>query len=173
MTAPDKIFLIGFMGVGKSHWGAQLAAALGYPFVDLDDSISRAAGGRTISEIFEAEGEAEFRLREAQQLNLLIGTEPKFVMACGGGTPCFLNNLDLMKSSGLTIWLIAEPTELLPRLVAEKSKRPLLSNLSDEEIEALIAEKMDERKLYYQQADRMVRTSDLQLNSLLEQLHHE
>ena len=161
------------MGVGKSYWGAQLAAALGYPFVDLDDSISRAAGGRSIPEIFEAEGEAEFRFREAQQLNLLINTKTQFVMACGGGTPCFLNNLDLMKAAGLTIWLLAEPTELLPRLVAEKSKRPLLSKLSEDEIEALILEKMDKRNFYYQQADRSVRVSNLHLSALLEQLRHE
>lgn len=167
---PDKIFLIGFMGVGKSHWGSRLSKALHHPFLDLDSEVSRSAGGRTITEIFEQSGEEYFRSIESETLKKIATSESSFVMACGGGTPCFLNNLDLMKSVGLTIWLQADPMELLSRLLAEKEKRPLLKNLSADQLEAYILRKMADRRLYYQQAHRSVWESELQENRLLEQL---
>lgn len=167
---PDKIFLIGFMGVGKSYWGSRLSNALNYPFIDLDSEVSRAAGGRTITEIFEQSGEEHFRSVESEILRKYTTSASSFVMACGGGTPCFLNNLDLMKSVGLTLWLQADPVELLGRLLAEKDKRPLLKNLSADQLESYILRKLADRRLYYQQAHRSVWESQLQEHQLLEQL---
>ncbi len=160
-AAPEKIFLIGFMGVGKSHWGARLADRLGHPYVDLDERVSANAGGRTVLEIFDQEGEEYFRQLESDTLQSLTRDYPRFVMACGGGTPCFLNNLDTMKRNGLVIWLRADAAELLPRLLAGKESRPLIRDLGPEQLESYIIRKLGDRNIYYQQAQRAVQEREL------------
>lgn len=171
--SPDKIFLIGFMGVGKSHWGIRLAKALQYAFIDLDDSISRAAGGRSITEIFEQEGEEYFRRLESEQLTLLTSSPNHLVVACGGGAPCFLNNMDRMKKSGRVIWLQATPEELIPRLLEERAKRPLLKDLDAQQLEAYIIRKIGDRQLFYREAHRTIAESTLTEQNLLQILLHE
>lgn len=170
---PDKIFLIGFMGVGKSHWGRILAAQLGYAFIDLDEEISREAADRSITQIFEQEGEEYFRRLESACLGKFISTEPRLVMACGGGTPCFLNNLERMKKAGKVIWLQASVGELLPRLLAERGKRPLIRELSEEELTQYITKKIGDRQLFYREADHAVPESTLTEKKLIETLFYE
>lgn len=170
---PDKIFLIGFMGVGKSHWGRLLSTQLGYAFIDLDEEISRMAGGRTITEIFEEEGEEFFRRLEANCLDQFIATDQQGVMACGGGTPCFLNNLGRMKKAGRVIWLQATAEELLPRLLAERDKRPLIRELSEVELTHYITKKMGDRQLFYREADLAVAESALTEKNLTQSLFYE
>ncbi len=170
---PDKIFLIGFMGVGKSHWGRCLAAQLGYIFIDLDQEVSRAAGGRSITQIFEQEGEEYFRGLESDSLEKFTTTDRQLVMACGGGTPCFLNNLERMKKAGKVIWLQASVGELMPRLLAEREKRPLIRELSEEELRSYITKKMGDRQLFYREADLAVAESELTEKNLTEILFHE
>lgn len=170
---PDKIFLIGFMGVGKSHWGQRLATALQYPFLDLDDEISRIAGGRSVPEIFEQEGEEYFRQLEADCLRSIASATGKIVLACGGGTPCFLNNMDAMKAAGRVIWLQAEAKVLLPRLLADKQTRPLLRDISDEEMERFLMKKMGDRQLFYQEAHRSVSEATLTEVNLIKTLLNE
>lgn len=170
---PDKIFLIGFMGVGKSHWGRILSSQLGYTFLDLDEIVSRAAGDRSITEIFEQEGEEYFRNLESSCLEKHSQEHGQFVMACGGGTPCFLNNLERMKNAGLVIWLQASIEELMPRLLAEKSARPLIKDLSDQEIESYIAKKLGDRQLFYREAHRTVPEATLTDQNLLKTFFDE
>ncbi|MEN9498092.1 MAG: hypothetical protein RL750_991 [Bacteroidota bacterium] len=170
---PDKIFLIGFMGVGKSHWGQRLASALQYAFLDLDDEISTAAGGRSVREIFEQEGEEYFRQLEADCLRSIASAPGNIVLACGGGTPCFLNNLDSMKAAGRVIWLQAEAKDLLPRLLAEKQTRPLLRDISDIEMERYVMKKMGDRQLFYQEAHRSVPEKTLTEANLIKTLLNE
>lgn len=171
MTAtPEKIFLIGFMGVGKSHWGVRLADRLGYSFVDLDEKISAAAAGRTVSEIFDQEGEEFFRQLESDTLQVIVHESPRFVMACGGGTPCFLNNLDLMRRSGLVIWLRADATELLPRLLGGKESRPLIRDFDPTQLESYIIRKLGDRNIFYQQAHRAVYERELSEDNFMKLL---
>lgn len=170
---PQKIFLIGFMGVGKSHWGARLAHHLHYPFTDLDAEIVRAAGGLTVTEIFEQKGEEFFRQLEASCLEQIIGRPGPCVVACGGGAPCFLNNMARMKKAGTVIWLQATPDELLPRLLKEREKRPLVRELDEKQLKAYIIRKIGDRQLFYREADLAVAESSLTEENILQKLLHE
>src|SRR3954470_7416337 len=102
--AQMKIFLIGFMGSGKTHWGKLLAAKLHVPFFDLDTVIS-ATEKESVSEIFATKGEEYFRYKEKEILEELVEDHDNFIISCGGGTPCFFNNIDFMKKKGRVIWL--------------------------------------------------------------------
>ncbi len=161
---PGAVFLIGFMGCGKTYWGKQLGERLGVPFYDLDDRIEQSEG-RTINEIFETEGEEYFREKEKEALMLFTETHHSFVMATGGGTPCFLNNIDYMNRKGTTIWIHCSVECLQKRLSGEKEKRPLIKNLDDEALKAYIIRKAGDRKIFYQQADVVVDEDGLTLES--------
>lgn len=160
---PKLIFLIGFMGSGKSHEGALLAQKLSIPFIDLDNWIEEQEG-KTISELFKTEGENYFRSVEANALqqaarNLLAQSETEVggnlfsaVIATGGGTPCFHGNMDWMNEHGITVWFNLPIQVLANRLSQEKSKRPLIAGLTNEEMYQLIATKIEERNPYYSKA---------------------
>lgn len=170
---PDKIFLIGFMGVGKTHWGQLLAKQLGYSFIDLDQEISDTAGGRSITQIFEEKGEEYFRQLESSCLDRCIMSATPLVLACGGGAPCFLNNMERMKKAGKVIWLQAAVEELLPRLLAEQEKRPLIRELPAEELRFYIIKKMGDRQLFYREADIKVAESALTEQNLIKSFFYE
>ena len=170
---PTKIFLIGFMGVGKSHWGTRLAKSLGYSYYDLDEEISRSADGMSVRQLFEEKGEAFFRQRESDCLQSLCERPGPAVVACGGGTPCFFSNLERMKAAGCVIWLQATPNELLPRLIAEQEKRPLIRGLDEVALQVYIEQGLSERAPFYQQAHRMVVESTLTESNFLQILLHE
>jgi len=144
------IYLLGFMGSGKSTVGALLAQELGWPFIDLDATIE-AAQGQTIREIFEKEGEAPFRAIEHVVLTEASRTEPA-VIALGGGTFVQKANLDFIRSTdGVTIWLDCSLEELRRRC-AGMNNRPLFRD------EASFAELFAERQPFYQLADHRVST---------------
>jgi len=148
--AAKRIYLTGFMGCGKSTVGRMLAPALKWRFIDLDKYIEDKEG-RTIPEIFAAEGESFFRQLENEALQDIVSMED-VVVATGGGAPCFLNNMQLMNESGLTVYLKVAPEELFLRLGPGKTERPLLAGKSDEELIAFIREKLGEREPWYLQA---------------------
>src|SRR4051794_20436872 len=102
-----KLFLIGFMGSGKTHWGSRLAERFHLPFFDLDKVISEKEQ-KTIPEIFAEKGEEYFRYCEKQSLEQLVEENTEFIISCGGGTPCFFNNIRFMKDKGKVIWLNTE-----------------------------------------------------------------
>ena len=145
-----RIFLLGFMGSGKTHSGARLAQALQYQFLDLDDWIEEKAG-KSISEIFRLESETGFRKREQEALFAMTQFE-NVVVATGGGAPCFFNNMEWMKRHGITIYLRAPISLLAERLRQGMSHRPLLSGLSPTQLEEYIKEKLSSREKVYQQA---------------------
>lgn len=145
------VFLIGFMGSGKSYWGRLLAKALRRPFVDLDELIEKKTG-KKIAAIFAEAGEAVFRELEQRQLHE-SGAVPEAVVATGGGTPCFLDNMARMKKTGTTIYLKTPPEILIKRLKNEKNQRPLLKNTDDAELPELIKKRLAEREPWYLQAD--------------------
>lgn len=145
-----KIYLIGFMGSGKSFLGPRIATALECTFWDLDDLIEQKAG-QAISAIFENEGETHFRLLEKQTLQETT-VIPSAVISTGGGAACFFDNMEWMNQHGLTIYLQTPATLLAARLQAEMEHRPLLAHLSPSELIAFIENKLAEREIFYTKA---------------------
>jgi shikimate kinase len=166
-----KIYLIGFMGSGKTYWGRQLSQKLNIPFFDMDEQIVNSEG-RSINEIFEKFGEEYFRLKEKGILYTVTEAHPTFVMACGGGSPCYFNNIDYMNQSGTTVWLNTPLTVLFQRLLNEKDKRPLLKDLSDDQLKSFIIKKFADRKIYYEQAEVIIDDEEISLDHFIEKIFH-
>jgi len=145
-----RLFLIGFMGSGKSHVGSQLAERMQLPFIDLDNQIE-IAQQRLIRTIFEMDGEMAFREMERAALHELLKHQ-NIIIACGGGTPCFFDNMEWMNQHGITIYLEASVNILLERLESERAHRPLLKNMDDIELRQFIENKLIERNPFYNQA---------------------
>ena len=150
----SRIYLIGFMGSGKTTYGKQIARMLDYDFLDMDQWIIEQEG-KTIPEIFAEDGEARFRELETAAIREM-DQHQKVVIATGGGLPCHTDNMQKLKSSGLTIYLQLPPKALLSRLKVSKTKRPLLEGKSEEEMYATIQEMLREREPYYSQADMII-----------------
>ncbi len=161
-----KIFLIGFMGSGKTHWGRLLSAKLQLPFRDLDTVIVEKEG-RSISDIFADKGEEYFRYQEKEALEELGNSDESFILSCGGGTPCFFNNIEFMKKSGKVVWLNTSIDVLKQRLLKERKSRPLIREIGDEELGRYIIRKLSERRMYYEQADVMVNEETITLEELI------
>jgi shikimate kinase len=164
-----RIFLIGFMGSGKTHWGRLLSQRLELPFYDLDEEIVKSEQ-LTVQQIFQEKGEEYFRFKEKELLEALIEDHKKVIISCGGGTPCFFNNIELMKRYGKVLWLNTHIDTLVQRLVRDKQHRPLVKNIPDDDLKAFIIKKMQERKLYYDQADIMVHEEVATLDTLINEM---
>ena len=152
------------MGSGKTHWGTIWAKKNGLTFYDLDEIIEKEYG-KTISDIFEEEGEEKFRQLERDRL-MEFKNKKNFVLACGGGTPCFSDNMEWMKSQGKVVYLKAEPQLLLKYLINETEKRPVIKKVDPSELLFFIQNKLEERKPYYSMADFILNVEDLDENSL-------
>ncbi|KIO77311.1 shikimate kinase [Pedobacter lusitanus] len=145
-----KIFLIGFMGCGKSTLGRKLATKLGYDLIDLDHQIEKNTGS-SVGDYFSAHGEDAFRKLESETLKSL--DYPKnCVIATGGGTPCFFDNIDWMNENGTTIYIKMAAPALAKRLESGMAKRPLLRNLTAEGVVEFIENKLAEREGFYNKA---------------------
>ena len=151
-----RIFLTGFMGSGKSFVGRRLARREGLPFVDLDDCLEQHAG-MSITRIFAERGEEHFRSLEAEVLRG-FSVLPMFVMATGGGTPCFHGNMDWMNDHGFTVFIDPTVDIIARRLKTEREHRPLLHG--DTELSQLITEKLAARREWYEKADFHVRQTN-------------
>ena len=154
MQTSRHLFLLGFMGCGKSYWGKILASKLGLPFLDLDEWISDKEG-KTVAQIFAEKGEAAFRLMERDALHSLADL-PTSVVATGGGTPCFFDNMDWMNRNGTTIYLDTPPTLLAERLRGTKADRPLLAAMAEADKQEFISLKLQERMPFYVQAKLII-----------------
>lgn len=159
LQGSGSIFLTGFMGSGKTYWGKKWAQGLGREFIDLDDLLEKEER-QTIAEIFAGKGEAYFRRLETDTLRRL-GKRNDLLIATGGGTPCFDDNISWMNNNGTTVYLRSSPANIAARLVIEKEKRPLLKNLNDNELLFYITEKIKERELFYNQAKIILDVDDL------------
>lgn len=166
-----KIFLIGFMGSGKTHWGKLLGQKLGLRFFDLDEEVIKATG-KTINEIFQSDGEEYFRLKERDVLQQLTEAHTSFVLSCGGGSPCYFNNIDYMNQAGTTVWLNTSLQVLFERLLKERNQRPLLKDLSDEQLKGFIAKKFADRRMYYEQATIIIEDENISTDQFIEKLFH-
>lgn len=150
----QKIFLIGFMGSGKTYWGKQWASAHDFSLVDLDDAIEKSEG-KTVVELFEQHGEDYFRMLETRILHRLANKR-NTIIACGGGTPCFHDNMKWMNDHGKTVYISSTPTRILERVLEEQSKRPLLKKINKAELLFFIEQKLKEREPFYMQAKHML-----------------
>jgi shikimate kinase len=166
-----KIFLIGFMGSGKTHWGQLLSQKLGIPFFDMDQQVV-SHEGKSIVEIFSENGEEYFRMLEKDVLHIITESHDKFVMACGGGSPCYFNNIDYMNQSGTTVWINTPADTLFQRLIREKESRPLLKGLTDKQLKNYISKKFADRRIYYEQTDVVIDEEPVQLEKLVEKIFH-
>ena len=146
-----NIYLLGFMGSGKSYLGKCLSEKFNLNFLDLDQLIEDSTQ-LSIPQIFSSIGEEGFREQEA---NLLRKTTDfnQYIISCGGGTPCFHDNMKWIKDHGISIYLKTSEPLLFKRLNYQKEGRPLISSMSDDELKHFISMKITEREKFYEQAD--------------------
>jgi len=154
-----KIFLTGFMGSGKTHWGKIWAKEKDMEFFDLD-AVIKAREQKTIDAIFDENGEDHFRETESAALKTFTEKD-NCIIACGGGTPCFHDNMKWMNENGITVYLKASAGQIMERVKDEKHHRPLLNKLDDDEIFLFISQKIKERELFYSQARIILPVEDL------------
>ena len=145
-----RIILIGYMGAGKTTVGKALAKALGVTFYDLDWYISSRMR-KTIAQIFEERGEDGFRQIERNMLHEVAEFED-VVISCGGGTPCYFDNIDYMNEKAPVVYLKADPEVLYKHLAMSKNDRPLLRGKSQEELITFIREQVEKRNPFYTKA---------------------
>lgn len=157
------------MGSGKTHWGRLLSKKLGLAFYDLDSVIVEKEGS-AVAEIFARKGEEYFRYQEKETLERIAEKEDGFILSCGGGTPCFFNNIEFMKKSGKVIWLNTSIDALKQRLLRERKSRPLIRDIGDDDLSRYIIRKLSERRMYYQQADVTVSEESVTLEELIQLL---
>jgi len=159
-----KIFLVGFMGSGKTYLGRKWAQQQNLDFFDLDELIE-SREGKTISGIFGKEGERYSRKIETSCLKTFANKD-NFILACGGGAACFNDNMQWMNKAGTTFYLSASPQTIYSRVAAEKEKRPLLEKIDPPALLSFIEEKLKEREPYYKQASITLHTEELHDKSL-------
>ena len=159
------------MGSGKSAVGKKLSDILGYGFVDFDDYIQQKEG-KTIKEIFNGRGELYFRKMESKYVQEVL-SNPKSVISLGGGTPCYGNNMTIIKSmeNASTVFLKTSVPTLTERLFPEKNQRPLISKIeSKDALVEFIAKHLFERTPYYSQSDITVNTDDKSIDEIAESI---
>lgn len=152
--APCRIILIGYMGSGKTTVGRALAADLGVPFYDLDWYIENRMR-KTVSQIFAERGEEGFRAIEHNMLHEVAEFE-NVVISCGGGTPCFFDNMEYINSKAETVYLKSNSEVLFKHLKMGKTVRPLLLDKTAEEVKEFIQQQLKQREVYYTQAKHTV-----------------
>ena len=163
-----RIFLIGFMGSGKSTFGSKLARKIGYDFVDMDHLIEETAG-MTIPGIFSEHGEEVFRKWEHDILVELCRRE-RAVISTGGGAPCHGDMIRIMNDHGATVYIKLSPGALKDRLLHSKTQRPLIQGKSESELEDFITSLLEKRKFFYNQAKYTVDGLHMDLEALVELL---
>ncbi|WP_428229750.1 shikimate kinase [Flavobacterium sp.] len=155
-----KIILLGYMGCGKSTIAQNLSKITNIPFLDLDKCIEKKAN-LSINEIFEQFGEIHFRKLEHEIFVELLQSSENNIIGLGGGTPCYANNHELLKSDDVTsIYLKASIDTLYNRLLHNKSKRPLIANMNEEEMKEFIAKHLFDRSYYYNHAQYKISVDD-------------
>ena len=158
------VYLIGYMGSGKSTAGKKLARNLGYDFIDTDEVISTLVG-KEVHKIFIEDGEDAFRQMERSVL-VSFKDRKDTVIATGGGMPCFSDNMATMKRYGITVYLQMQVTSLMNRLNQAKMPRPLLPNLPPEELKLYIQHHLANRERFYIDSHLVVKGESVDLESL-------
>ncbi len=166
----ERVYLIGFMGSGKSTLGRWLSNAMdGWTFIDLDHFIENKYH-KTIPQIFEENGEDSFRKIEATCLQEVSSFE-KVIIGSGGGTPCYFNNMEIMNTTGLSIYLKLTPQVIYDRLQTSKAQRPLIAGKHGDELLDFIAVKLLEREGYYKQANLISDADNWEVKDFVEAIN--
>ena len=162
-----RIFLIGYMGVGKTTLGRKIAQRLNLNFFDLDYYIEKKHKA-DISYIFNLVGNDGFRLVEHRTLLELINISQNCLISTGGGTPCYHNNIDILNKNGMSFYLKMPINSLVNRLKKAKKKRPLINLLSEKELYGFVEKQLLEREVFYTQANIELDVNILKLNEITE-----
>lgn len=162
-----RIFLIGYMGSGKTTLGKALARSMHLEFIDLDWYIEERFH-KSIAEIFAERGENGFRRIEQSMLHE-VGEFENVIIAAGGGTPCFFDNVDYMNRIGKTVFLDASVQVLFSRLKVAKTKRPLLAGKADDELIRIISSALEERLPYYAKASYHFNAEELESHEQIQE----
>lgn len=164
------VVLLGYMGSGKSTVGKQLAKELNLKFYDLD-SLIETHQKMMVRDIFEEHGEIFFRKLESQVLQNTLKTKNEMILALGGGTPCYANNMELLKRPGVTsIYLRLSVSELVERLFLERESRPLIKNIPEAELPEFIGKHLFERNMFYNQSDFVVDCNSKEVATVVEEI---
>ena len=171
MNVHKGIFLVGLAGSGKTTLGKQLAESLGYKFIDLDKQIEEKQS-KSIPDIFAQNGEGQFRIWEKEALMDVMATEDSFVLATGGGAPCYHFNMDAMNSHGVTIFLDATPGELAIRIMdASVENRPMFKSYDHQDLIQEIREMKEKRDTFYNQAQIKIRDNQITVDMIISNLN--
>jgi len=164
-----KVFVTGFMGVGKSFVAKKLAKNLHLKFYDLDKMIENELNF-SVFDCVKNWGEELFREIESSVLKNFVQNNDNFVMACGGGTPCFNNNIKLINENGISIFIEMPPKAIFSRLKNTKNIRPLLNEYKDELLLQRIEELLEERQNFYSQAKIKINALDYNIDNIISEI---
>lgn len=164
-----QIFLVGMPASGKSYWAKELSAFLGYSYIDLDKAIEEYSG-RLIADLF-AVSEHYFRQMEAEVLHQLIHKNEMDIVATGGGTPCFYDNMEMMNNKGITIYLEASLDILLARIRKTHTSLPLFNSNNDAILEKKIKQLFLKRRAFYESAQIIINTETITLPIFADLIH--
>ena len=157
------------MGSGKNLISKELSNLNNFKIFDLDTEISK-QNNRSITEIFKKKGEIFFRKTEKEVLEKILSTEKNIILSLGGGTPCYYNNIDSINEKTISVFLKTNVKTLAQRLSSEKDKRPLIQNISNEDLPEFIAKHLFERNPFYNQAKITINTDNLSAREIAEEI---
>ena len=160
---------MGYMGSGKTLVSKELSVLNNFKIFDLDTEISKQKN-RSITEIFKEKGEIFFRKTEKEVLEKILSTEKNIILSLGGGTPCYYNNIDSINEKTISVFLKTNVKTLAQRLSSEKDKRPLIQNISNEDLPEFIAKHLFERNPFYNQAKITINTDNLSAREIAEEI---
>ncbi|WP_243754707.1 shikimate kinase [Flavobacterium jejuense] len=168
-----KIILVGYMGSGKSTIGKELSKNVGIPFYDLDEIIQKSEK-ETIKKIFETKGEVYFRKIESFIFKNFISKTDGFILALGGGTPCYANNHEIFYQEDICSFYLKGSIETLTsRLIKEKENRPLIANLTENELEEYIRKHIFDRSYYYLQSKQVISIDNKSIEITVEEIEQK
>ena len=157
------------MGSGKTLVSKELSILNNFKIFDLDTEISK-QNNRSITEIFKEKGEIFFRKTEKEVLEKILSSEKNIILSLGGGTPCYYNNIDNINEKTISVFLKTNVKTLAQRLSSEKDKRPLIQNISNEDLPEFIAKHLFERNPFYNQAKITINTDNLSAREIAEEI---
>ena len=163
-----RIYLVGYMGCGKSTLGLNLAKSLGLTFIDLDKFIEE-RNCKTVPQLFEELGEPGFRKKERQALEE-VSQFSDVVIATGGGAPCFFDNMELMNTTGITLFMDIDPAILAERLLKSKTDRPLIKGKNREQLVGFLKESLQKRTPFYSKAQIRIANPDNMLQNAIREI---
>lgn len=164
MKYPERVYIVGFMGSGKTTAGKKLAALMGWTFTDLDKSIEQKTG-MNIPDIFASHGEEYFRAVESDILKETVSLN-RTIISTGGGAPCYRDNMRFMLSAGLTVYLRLTPLQLCNRLIMSKTDRPLIKGLDKDELLKFIEIKLVQREKFYEMSKIITDGFDIDIHKI-------